>query len=94
MKDMVLSMALSANTKKVTKFLHTQSPHLGAVSKFKHFDTDFDPCHSLSIEMEQSVILASHFDLEENRQEDLQVLTLRSNLREALEPRRARSEDA
>ena len=94
MKDMVLSMALSANTKKVTKFLHTQSPHLGSVSKFNHFETDFDVFHSLSIEMVQSDILAGHFDLEENRQEDLQVLTLRSNLREALEPRRARSEDA
>ena len=76
MKDQVLSMALSTNTKKVTKILHTQTPHQGTVSKFNHFETDFDVFHFLSIEMVQSVILACHLDVEENRQENLQVLTL------------------
>ena len=44
--------------------------------------------------MVQSDILAGHLDLEENCKEDLQVLTLRSHLREALGTRRTRSEDA
>lgn len=70
------SMALATNTKKVTKNLHRIKPHLGAVSKFVSFVTDFDLFHSLSLEMVQGYILASNLDLEEDRQEDLQVPAL------------------